>query len=580
MRAPFLLTGRLVTLTIALGMALLFGTQAALAAPAKTCTVGHATAPFLSSDGSRAPRVSGSVLVVTRTSATTIGTPGTGAPHTARPSVGVGQAWLEFCIRAGRVAHGAWLLTTRPAGLSVVATGARALALRQTISGHPRTLGSVALTSRPQMIQIVLDRPHQRASVMVGGGRRASVPATIPATTVISIGSPTHPVSSGVVAVASDPAPSSTNPVPLGTPVTTPASMAPPTTEGTTTTANVPTGATTAGTATTGTPPPIAPTPPSPPPATGDSGATPGYTATQASTVPYNAFSPTSFWNTPLASAASLDPSSQTYVNDLVSQVNSFGAWLNTTAYSVPAYVVPADQPAVTVHLNTYGPDLQQQFDAVPIPPGAEPAAGTDGSLTVWQPSTDKIWDFWQLSQSASGAWSARWGGEMDNVSTNPGYFTHSAQTDSWGATATGLPLLGGLITIADLKRGYINHALAMAVPQATQGVFSWPAQRTDGRFTGGTALPEGLRFRLNPTVDIASLGLPYFERMLAEAAQTYGIVIRDQSGSVSLYAQDPTTTASNPWVSPFDGWSEGTYLSWFPWNDLQALQTQLSTTS
>jgi hypothetical protein len=165
----------------------------------------------------------------------------------------------------------------------------------------------------------------------------------------------------------------------------------------------------------------------------------------------------------------------------------------------------------------------------------------------------------------------------MDSVSTNPGYFTHSGQTNNWGATATGLPLLGGLITIADLKRGYINHALALAVPQATQGVYSWPAQRSDGQFTGGAALPEGLRFRLDPTINVASLGLPYFDRMLAQAVQTYGIVIRDQSGSVSLYAQDPTTTGSDPWGAAFEGWSEGTYLSWFPWSRLQALQPRLS---
>ena len=88
------------------------------------------------------------------------------------------------------------------------------------------------------------------------------------------------------------------------------------------------------------------------------------------------------------------------------------------------------------------------------------------------------------------------------------------------------------------------------------------------------------MRFRLDPTINVPSLGLPYFDRMLAQAAQTYGIVVRDQSGCVSLYAQDPTSTGSNPWAAPFDGWSEGTYLSWFPWSHLQALQTQLSTTS
>jgi hypothetical protein len=322
------------------------------------------------------------------------------------------------------------------------------------------------------------------------------------------------------------------------------------------------------------------PTSPAVPSTTDNTAPSVALTAAQASTVPFNAFSPTSFWNTPLAANAALDPNSQAYVSDLVSQVNSYGVWMNTTSYSIPAYVVPATQPTVTVHLTTWAPDLQQQFNAVPIPPGAKAAAGTDGSLTVWQPATDKMWDFWQLSQSSSGVWTARWGGEMDNVSTNPGYFTHSGQTNNWGATASGLPLLGGLITIADLKRGYINHALAMAVPQASQNVFAWPAQRTDGRYTGGVAIPEGMRFRLDPSINVAALNLPYFDEMLAQAAQTYGIVVRDQSGCVSLYAQDPTTTGSNPWTAPFDGWSEGTYLSWFPWSHLQAIKAQLSTAS
>jgi hypothetical protein len=307
---------------------------------------------------------------------------------------------------------------------------------------------------------------------------------------------------------------------------------------------------------------------------------TPGATAAQASNVPYNPFSPTSFWNAPTAPLASVDLNSQTYVSDLLSQVNSFGVWMNTTSYSVPAYVVPVNQPTVPVQLTVSAPDLQPEFNAVPIPRGAEPAAGSDAHLTVWQPSTDKLWEFWKLAQTSTGGWTARWGGEMDNVSTNPGYFDHSGITNSWGATATSLPLLGGLITFADLKRGYIDHALALAVPQAEQGVFSWPAQRTDGRYTGGAALPEGIRFRLDPTINVASLNLPKFDAMLAQAAQTYGIVLRDQSGAVTLYAQDPTTAGSNPWPSALSGWSTATYLSWFPWSHLQAIQTQLKTTS
>jgi hypothetical protein len=224
------------------------------------------------------------------------------------------------------------------------------------------------------------------------------------------------------------------------------------------------------------------------------------------------------------------------------------------------------------VQLTAYGPDLQQQFNAVPIPPGAKPAAGTDEELTVWQPSTDKLWEFWKLAQSASGTWSARWGGEMDSVSTSPGYFTHRGLTTNWGATATGLPLLGGLITFADIQRGYINHALALAIPHATRGVFSWPAQRTDGAYTDAVAIPEGTRFRLDPTVNIASLNLPSFDRMLAQAAQTYGVVVRDQAGAVTFVAQDPMTTGTNPYPAAVGG-STAAIIAKFPWAHLQVLQ-------
>ena len=60
-----------------------------------------------------------------------------------------------------------------------------------------------------------------------------------------------------------------------------------------------------------------------------------------------------------------------------------------------------------------------------------------------------------------------------------PGYFSSDAWPGAepwWGATATGLPLLGGLITIDELERGRIDHALAMAIPDARAGVWAQPA--------------------------------------------------------------------------------------------------------
>jgi hypothetical protein len=198
--------------------------------------------------------------------------------------------------------------------------------------------------------------------------------------------------------------------------------------------------------------------------------------------------------------------------------------------------------------------------------------------MTVWQPSTNRLWDFWQMRKQ-HGRWHARWGGEMDDVSQNPGYFTHSAQTNGWGATATGLPLLGGLVTFADLKRGSINHALAIAIPKTQMAKYTWPAQRTDGRSMapGVWEIPEGMRFRLDPHLNIAALHLPKIDRMLARAAQRYGIVVRDRAGSVVFYGQDPVTQPVNPWPALFDNQYPNQVLAQFPWSHLQALQTQMA---
>ena len=70
------------------------------------------------------------------------------------------------------------------------------------------------------------------------------------------------------------------------------------------------------------------------------------------------------------------------------------------------------------------------------------------------------------------------------------------------------------------------------------------------------------------------------FTRMLATAAQKYGIIITDMGGAVAFYAEDPVTSSSNPYTSP-DGFFGGKYpnqlLQQFPWSELQVVQAPLS---
>lgn len=298
-------------------------------------------------------------------------------------------------------------------------------------------------------------------------------------------------------------------------------------------------------------------------------------------------FSASGVWNEPPAAGAALDPSSHALVGALDAEVADEraagrGPWINTSSYSVPIYTVPATQPTVAVSLDhAPEPPLSAAWSAVPLPLDARPASGTDGDLVVWQPSTDRMWEFWRLVNDGA-HWSATWGGAMQHVSANPGVYGTEAWPGAepwWGVSASSLAIAGGLITFEDLRRGRIDHALVISVPNVRAGVFAAPARRTDGTSTSPLSLPEGAHLRLDPRLNLHALHLPHMTLMLAEAAQRYGIFVGDFSPNVAFYAQDPTPTGADPYAGPhgyFAGLNPSQLLAAFPWAHLQLLRMAL----
>jgi hypothetical protein len=301
---------------------------------------------------------------------------------------------------------------------------------------------------------------------------------------------------------------------------------------------------------------------------------------------PFRFFSPRSFWNKELPANAPLDPHSTASVAWLTRLASESvrGPNINTVDYSVPIYTVPVGQPTVRVQLlsKLRQSTLQSAWEAVPLPPDAHPASGTDGHLVVWQPSTDRLWEFWRLVHGTEG-WYATWGGAMRGVSSNPGVYGPEAwpgAESAWGGDASSLSLPGGLVTLEDLKEGVINHALALAIPDVRAGVFAAPAKRDDGISTNPVSLPEGAHLRLDPNLNLAALHLSRLTLMIAEAAQRYGIFIRSRGNTIiNFYAQDPTPAGGNPYVGPsgyFEGKSSVQVLAGFPWSHLQLLKMKL----
>jgi len=297
-------------------------------------------------------------------------------------------------------------------------------------------------------------------------------------------------------------------------------------------------------------------------------------------------FSPESTWNQPVSANSGVGDAGMAaaFRAEIGREIQTgIGPWIQTTEYSTPLYTVGSAQRCVRVKLDvtaTYGRTLRHAFRRVPLPATARPAAGTDGHLTLWQPSTDSLWEFWKLRRESDG-WHAAWGGVIRNVSRSPGYFTKAAWPGArsyWGATATSLPAIAGTMLISELQRGEIPHALAVSIPNARAGVYALPARRTDGTLRSPAAIPEGARFRLDPNVDLADIPMPRVVRIMAVAAQRYGLIVRDKTlHATGFYAEDPSQfPGSSPYPRLFEGKLPSVLLKQFPWQHLQALPLQL----
>jgi hypothetical protein len=302
----------------------------------------------------------------------------------------------------------------------------------------------------------------------------------------------------------------------------------------------------------------------------------------QAAPLPTDSvFASDSFWYRPIPADAPLHANSISFVAEFLRQKKAYYGTvsINTKAYASPVYVVGPDVPTVRVtewncqKKGNTDPNLTHQWEAVPIPFYAEQADGTDAEMTIYQPSTDSLWEFWQ-ARKTNGQWQACWGGGMHNASKNEGIWPAH-----YGTTATSLPFIGGQITAAELRRGEIRHALGIAlVDVESWETFSWPAHRSDGwnPKKAPNRIPEGLRFRLDLSVNVDALKLHPVAKTIAKATQNYGFVVWDKAGAVTLRAESPksytTRGEPDPYPELFNGTPSYAILNGFPWEKLQFL--------
>lgn len=297
-----------------------------------------------------------------------------------------------------------------------------------------------------------------------------------------------------------------------------------------------------------------------------------------------NIFSPDSFWYKEIPSKVALHPKSDAFVKEFLRQKSAYygNVNINLTSFASPVYFATQNTPKVKVtewdcqRKGFKDENLAQQWSEVPIPEHAIPAKGSDAEMTVYQASSDTLWEFWRMEKQ-QGQWRACWGGRMPNASKNEGVFK-----TFYGTTATSLPFISGQITAEELKRGEINHVMGISLVDIEKFTeFSWPANRSDGYNPNNepNRIPQGLRFRLDPSINVDKLNLHPVAKTIAKAAQKYGFVIWDKAGAISLRAQNPYSYVdregkqlANPYDEIFEKTKSNAILDGFPWDKLQFL--------
>ncbi|UUZ55388.1 hypothetical protein LP419_06540 [Massilia sp. H-1] len=293
-------------------------------------------------------------------------------------------------------------------------------------------------------------------------------------------------------------------------------------------------------------------------------------------------FAPTSFWYTPIPASVPLHPNTTGFVAEFLRQKAAYYGTvnINTWSYASPVYTAQADTPPLRVAYSI----ARTRFTVV----GA-------GSAVDQRPH-------------AFHGCASRWlGCRNDRASAIDGFAVGIlGHQEECGRT------MAGMLGRQDEQRQHQQWHLAFPLRhdrdrpalrgRTNHGGRTEPRRdpprdrdlagrggsgrtavvvgrnRSDGLNPLGVPnrIPQGLRFRLDPTIQVDSLPMTAVSKTIAKAAQKYGFVVWDKAGAISLRAQNPKTYTAMGQVNPYPTlfWGKPSYavLDGFPWDKLQFL--------
>lgn len=213
-----------------------------------------------------------------------------------------------------------------------------------------------------------------------------------------------------------------------------------------------------------------------------------------------------------------------------------WGDW-STNHYGIPWQTVPGAQAKLPISF-TY--ESESDPGPYPFPLGVHIEPGDQHAIVV-DTATCTIYEAYNTTVSGGG-FHADSGAKFDMRS-------NGLRTDGFtSADAAGLPILPGLVRLAEVKAGEIRHAMRFTMNN-TQNAYVHPAVHAAG-INNAAMPPMGLRLRLKASFDLS--GFSGEALIIFTAMKKYGLILAD-NGSDWYVSGD----SDDGWTSSIDGINE-----------------------
>lgn len=256
----------------------------------------------------------------------------------------------------------------------------------------------------------------------------------------------------------------------------------------------------------------------------------------------YRAFSPGSWWNTPLPDQTMTHPHAREILEFLRTAPESGPGCLTLAGtgkspWGTPLYWASRSDEEYDVTMSS-GFTQPPELESLRIPTSAEPADNSDGSMSVYDLDKGYVVALTRAEYDEdSDSWTAA-GATVTYLDSN-GLHVDTGRSDDPRNVGSHRGNNGATMAVPwdQVQNGEIRHVLKVAAGPEISERYIFPMVGSDGDYTGDDPAvpPQGLRMRIKASIELETLGLSQEALVIARALQQYGFYLGDSGGTTAL---------------------------------------------